>query len=445
MGRGEFLYLFFGRLTKQFDILRHVEGLITVHIAIPYGDNMMEKIRSFLKEIGEKVNIREPIIELLSYPEKVLKAHIPLRKSDGRIEFVKAYRVQYSTLIGPAKGGIRYHPMVNEEEVTLLAFWMTVKNALTGLPFGGGKGGIQVDPKSLNEKEKEYLSREFVRAFHTNLGQDIDVPAPDVYTDSKVMAWMLDEFERVKGKKEPAFITGKPVELGGIGLRKISTSLGGYYIIELLKKDFSTGSRVAVQGFGNVGMHLAEILHRKGYRVVAVSDSKGGIYNEEGLNIDKVIEVKKNTGSVTNYKDGKVISNEELLELNVDILVPAAIEGVINRDNADNINAPVIVELANGPVTPEADEILNERGVLIVPDVLANAGGVIVSYFEWIQGRTGEIWSDEKAKEKLGEIISSAYRNVLNTSRSEGLSLREAAYAVALRRLERAASLRLGL
>ncbi len=343
-------------------------------------------ITEFLQKIAPLAHLSKEQLQKLQTPDGVLEAQL---KVSGKT--YPAWRVQFNNARGPYKGGIRFHPEVNKDEVTSLAFWMTIKTAVADLPFGGGKGGVQVDPKSLSKQELEELSRAYIRAFYQHLGPDTDVPAPDIYTTPEIMAWMLDEYEKLTKTKAPAMITGKPVEKGGSLVRDIATALGGIYVLEeAVKKVKLPGRKVAVQGFGNAGRTMARLLQEHGYTVVAVSDSQGGIFSESGLRVVEVEEVKDKKGSVTAYSDGKEIvkiTNEKLLELSVDILVPAALDGVITRENAAQIKAKIVLELANGPTTPEADEILHQKSILVLPDVLANAGGVSVSYFEWLQNK----------------------------------------------------------
>jgi len=344
--------------------------------------------------------------------------------------------VQFNNARGPYKGGIRYHPEVSEDEVKSLAFWMTVKTAVTDLPLGGGKGGVTVDPKKLSKKELEELSRAYVQAFYKYLGPDTDVPAPDVYTTPEIMGWMLDEFEKLTGKKAPAFITGKPLELGGSKVRDIATALGGVYVLEeAVKKVGLKDKTVAIQGFGNAGMNMAKLLAEEGYAIVAVSDSKGGIYDAAGLDLREVMKVKESKGSVVEYKKAQKITNEGLLECECSILIPSALSGVITEKNAGKVKAKIVLELANGPTAPEADEMLWKRKVLVLPDILANAGGVTVSYFEWVQNKKNQSWSEQEVKKKLQEKMISAFAQIWKEFSDEKKSFRTAAYVLALKKI----------
>ncbi|MHC4225208.1 MAG: Glu/Leu/Phe/Val family dehydrogenase, partial [Planctomycetota bacterium] len=351
---------------------------------------------------------------------------------------------------GPAKGGIRFHPDVTLAEVQALALWMTIKCAVVDLPYGGGKGGVAVDPKQLSPMELERLSRAYMRAMADFVGPDIDIPAPDVYTNARIMGWMADEYQTIKRLKAPGVITGKPVGLGGSEGREEATGRGAFVAIQELAKHKgieATETRVALQGFGNAGYHVARLLQEAGYRIVAISDSRGGIYSEAGFDVESIHDNKQQSRevqgvyckrSVCELVEHERISNEEILELDVDLLVPAAIEGVITRKNAKKIKASVVAEVANGPVVGEADGILEERGVLVIPDVLANAGGVTVSYFEWVQNRQAYPWSLAEVRERLEERMTRAFGEVWYVHENEKVSLRSAAYAVALRRLQTA-------
>ncbi|MBW3011764.1 Glu/Leu/Phe/Val dehydrogenase, partial [Candidatus Woesearchaeota archaeon] len=334
-----------------------------------------------LKQLEKAQKIRnwpEKELELIKAPKKILDSKLKVKLDNGKTERFQAYRVQHNNARGPTKGGIRYHPNVTLGEVKSLAFWMALKCSITNIPLGGAKGGIILNPKEMSDAELERVSRAFVQAFHEDIGPDQDVPAPDVYTTPQIMVWMLDEYEKITGKHAPAMITGKPLELGGSQVRGYSTAQGGLYVTLDAAKNIGIGqgSRVAIQGYGNAGYFMAKILAKNGYKIVAVSDSKGGIFNENGLDPEQVMAHKQVTKSVVGFEATKAITNEELLELDVEILVPAALEKVITQENAGNVKAKLFVELANGPVTPEADDVLFGKGTIVVPDILANAGGV---------------------------------------------------------------------
>jgi glutamate dehydrogenase/leucine dehydrogenase len=402
-----------------------------------------------LKLAQKTARIDPDTFRRLSSPKRVLILSVPVRMDDGRTRVFEGYRVQYNNARGPFKGGIRFHPSVNLSEVKALAAWMTWKCAVANIPFGGAKGGIKVDPKKLSEGELERLSRSYVRVLYPNLGPDVDVPAPDVYTNPKIMAWMADEYSKLVGHWEPASFTGKPVELHGSAGRKTSTARGGFYIIEELAKKMKLKPKrttVAVQGFGNVGYYTAKFLHDAGYNVIAVSDSQGAIYSKRHTSMDPehIMAKKKEDGMIsgvycigtvcdnTNYAQ---ISNEDLLKLKVDLLIPAALEDVITKKNVRKVQAKAVVELANGPVTPDADAALAKRGIPVVPDILANAGGVTGSYFEWIQGRTREKWSEAEVFANLEPIMRSAFAEVWKLAQEKKLTMREAANVIALRRV----------
>lgn len=412
--------------------------------------NTFDSALKRLKWAAEIIKLDPSILEMLSTPQRIIELNIPLNKN-GETETFKGYRVQYNNWLGPYKGGLRFHPNVDMDEVTSLAFWMVVKNAIVDVPFGGGKGGVEIDPKKLSEKELEELTRQFTRELAPNIGPKIDVSAPDVNTNAKIMDWMEDEYSKVTGDKTGAVVTGKSVENGGSLGREEATGLGGVIVLEQLIKKLGMKQplTVAIQGFGNVGSNIAKILFQNGYQVIAVSDVKGAIYDSKknGFNIDLVRECRLQKGFLAGcycigsvcdlakkYEDG-VINNQELLELDVDILIPAALENVITKDNAGKIKAKIVFEMANGPTTPEADEILNKRGILVVPDVLANSGGVTVSFFEWYQNIHEERWSLEKVNEKLKEKMVKAFEKVWKIHKDKKVTLRTAAYILALQRL----------
>ncbi|MFI4915817.1 MAG: Glu/Leu/Phe/Val dehydrogenase [Phycisphaerales bacterium JB060] len=378
-------------------------------------------------------------VERLRHAERFSEVSIPVQKDDGSLEVFTGYRCRYSTVRGPAKGGIRYHPGVNPGEVRALAFWMTFKCATVGIPFGGGKGGVIVDPRKLSERELESLSRGYMRGLADVLGPDIDVPAPDVYTNATIMGWMSDEFDVIKRGRYPGVITGKPVAVGGSLGRDDATGRGGFVCLqEVEQKRGWDPSRItiAIQGFGNAGQHFAKLADEAGYKVVAVSDSRGGIYDPDGLDVRATISTKNETGRLP--EAGKEISNDDLLELDADVLVPAALENAVTRDNARNVKARVLIELANGPLTKDADKILAKADTLVIPDILANAGGVTVSYFEWTQNMSGYYWKLEIVHERLREVMSESFGKVYDLMQSENIPMRTACYAHALNRLAEA-------
>ncbi len=351
-----------------------------------------------------------------------------------------AWRIVYNRALGPGKGGIRFHPDVSEDEVKALSFWMALKNSLAGIPYGGGKGGVKFDPKAVSQEELEAISRAYVSAFHEHLGQDKDIPAPDVYTNGQIMSWMLDEFEKKIGRHEPGMITGKPVELGGIAMRGDATAQGGYLVAkEMIDKFLNSRPdiTIAIQGFGNAGSFMAEKLSNDGYKIIAVSDSRGGTYSEGGLNISDLTKWKEAGHSLSEHASGKAITNAELLETKVDILVLAALENQITVENASRVKADFIVELANGPITYEADNILTAANKIVVPDILANSGGVIVSYFEWAQNRTGQILDEDYLKKLLDKKMKDNWGKVYEAylSHDKQRTLRQEAYILAVRRI----------
>ena len=414
-------------------------------------DSQFQHALARLDEAAKHVEIEAETLARLRHPKAILTVAVPLRRDDGGLDIFEGYRVQHSDLLGPGKGGLRFHPLVDLEEVKALAFWMTCKCAVMDLPYGGAKGGIALDPKKLSMLEVERLSRSFIRKIADFIGPETDIPAPDVNTNERIMGWMMDEYSQVVRKRTPAVITGKPVALGGSRGRSGATGYGGYVCIRELARDRGwqpDKTTVAVQGFGNAGQEIARLLHRDGYRVVAVSDSRGGIYREQGFDVPSLVHAKNTRrklealyceASVCEAVPAREISNEELLALDVDVLVPAALEDVITARNAAKVRARVVLELANGPTTAEADRILEEQGVTVVPDILANAGGVTVSYYEWVQNRSGEHWSEEAVLQRLDAQMCERFRAVLEIAGEKKLSLRMAAYVLALKRLGAAA------
>ena len=403
---------------------------------------LFSNIVSKLEEIKEIGNFTDKEIHYLSIPKKISYAELKIKGKK-----IPAWRIIFNNVLGPGKGGIRFHPGVSEDEIKSLSFLMMIKNSLSEIPFGGAKGGVKFNPKEYSKKDLEIISRKYIDSFYKFLGENKDIPAPDVYTNSEVMAWMLDEYESKVGYHEPGMITGKPLELQGCELRETATAKGGYITIKELIKNVKKNKKdlkIVIQGFGNAGSNIAEMLFRDKFNIVAVSDSKGGIYQKNGLNIDKVIEQKKNEDNVSKYKKGREITNQELLELDVDILVLAALENQINAENANRIKAGYIVEIANGPVSYEADKILFRRNVTVVPDVLANSGGVIVSYFEWAQNKTGNVLSKDYLEKILYQKITDSFNKLikLHKERNKEIDLRSCAYIIALKRILKAKKLK---
>ncbi len=403
-------------------------------------ENSQKQLLEAIKAGG----IPEKEIEFLKEPKRVIQVRFPVKMDDGSIKYFQGYRVQYNDARGPTKGGIRFHPQVDLDEVKTLAFWMTIKNAVVGIPYGGGKGGVIINPKEHSQAELERVSREFIKAIHDVVGPTKDIPAPDVYTNPQTMAWMLDEYEKIKKEHLPGLITGKPLSIGGSEGRGYSTAMGGAYVLSeaasVMDIDPLT-ARVAIQGFGNAGMNMARILSEWGYKIIAVSDSSTGLYDEEGLKIEEVIEYKIKNKKLKGYP-AKEITNEELLEIETDILIPAALENQITKENADKIKAKLIVELANGPTTPEADEILRKKEIIVIPDVLANAGGVTVSYFEWVQNNYGYYWTEKEVLEKLEAIMTKSFKEIHEIVKEKDTSYRQAAYILAVNRILEAAKAR---
>ena len=397
--------------------------------------------RERLDTAARYVDIEREVIEQLRYPKETLAATLLVRMDDGSRKGFKAWRCRYDDTRGPTKGGIRFHPAVNLDEVMTLAFWMTFKCAVVNLPFGGAKGGVSVDVKTLSRAELERLSRAYVQVFSRFIGPERDIPAPDMYTNGIVMAWMADEYSTITGHPSPAIITGKPVALGGSLGRDDATGRGGFYVLDHLKEELGVSpekTRIVLQGFGNASFHCARLLHDDGYRIIGLSDSTSAIYDPDGMNPSEVMEHKNRTkgvaGAPTNGA-ARQLDNAELLEAECDVLIPAAVENQITEDNAANIKAPVILELANGPVTPAADAILEKNGVAVVPDILANSGGVTVSYFEWVQNKAGYYWPVEEVHSKLRAIIEPETRKIWEVARDKALSMRTAAYVHALERI----------
>ncbi len=428
------------------------------------GKKMLDSIQVLIKKTAERMDLDKETIKRLITPEYVHEFSLVVTMDNGEKKVFSGWRIQHNSALGPYKGGIRFHPDTVKEEVQALATLMSIKCAVAGLPYGGGKGGVAVDPKKISKTELERLSREFVKKVHQFIGEDIDVPAPDVNTNSEIMSWMIDEYQKIIGYKSPATFTGKPVEMGGSLGRTEATGRGGLFVLQTLLKKLEDSTTnffnamgifqskneknsqdlilsknnltIAVQGFGNVGYYFAKLAYVAGFKIVAISDSKGGIYDEKGIDPIKLMEYKKKTGSVKDFS-GKNINNEEILRLNVDILVPAALENVINDENKKEIKAKIILELANGPITEEAFEYLKDK-IVIIPDVLANSGGVTVSYLEWVQGKQGYWWSEKEVNERLKEMIERSTEKIWEKAVLRKISLKEAAFEVALERIVKA-------
>lgn len=412
---------------------------------------MLESAQSLIKQTAKKIGLNTSQLAQIIALDRIIEIKVAVKMNNGETQVFPGFRAQHNNQLGPYKGGIRFHPNVTREEVMALATLMSLKCSVAGLPFGGAKGGIVVDPKKLTQNELEQLSRNYSRAIASFIGPWVDVPAPDVNTNPQIMAWMLDEYQNLIGHKAPATFTGKPLNLGGSKGRAEATGRGGVFVLEALLKKIAKKLdkpkkqlTIAVQGFGNVGFYFAKIAQEQGFKIVALSDSKGAVYVKDGLDVGKTLECKQQKGSVAgcyckgsvcDVKYGKTLTNEELLTLPVDILIPSALENVITAKNAGNIKAKVIVEMANGPITEEAYAILDKNKIICVPDILANSGGVTVSYFEWVQGLQGYWWSEEEVNQKLKKQIIQAFEAVWQASLDYKTNLKQAAFIVALKRL----------
>lgn len=405
--------------------------------------------QSQMMKISSLLNIPKLLISRLTEPDRLISVSLPLQKDDGSVEILRGFRSQHNNILGPYKGGLRYHPSVSEDEVKALSLWMTMKCALINVPFGGGKGGITINPKSLSEKELERLTKLFTNRLSLVIGPRIDIPAPDVNTNSETMKWIVEEYSSIIGSITPAVVTGKPIESGGSLGRSEATGLGGAYaLLEILREKGINPKKctAAVQGFGNVGYHVAQFLHEEGVRIVAVSDSKEGIFVKEGLSPEITLNCKKEKGclsecycieSICNLTNGIKITNDELLELSVDILIPSALENVITSENAHKINAKIILEMANGPVTSDADVILQEKNVIIIPDILANSGGVFVSYLEWYQNIEIIRYTKDEVFDRLKKQMQQVVKEVITAKEENSITLRDASYVVAIKRIEK--------
>ena len=408
-------------------------------------ENPFGLAKAQLRRVGEVFALEPNLIRVLSACKKAVEVSIPVAMDDGSIEVFQGFRITHNIARGPSKGGIRYHPDVTLDEVKSLAMWMTWKCALMGLPFGGAKGGVVCNPKVLSAGELERLTRRYTSEIINDIGPERDIPAPDVGTDGRVMAWIFDTYSMNKGHSVLGVVTGKPLTIGGSLGREEATARGALYCVReaVRKRQMSLqGTRVAVQGFGNVGSFLAKFLAEDGATVIAISDSTSGLHNTNGIDVQAAIAHKRETGSLAGFKGAEPISNDELLLLECDVLAPCALEQVITAENADKVRAKIVVEGANGPVTPAADEILEERGVLVLPDILANAGGVVVSYFEWVQGLQEYFWKEAEVNAKLNDIVTRAFNETWATMESRDISMRLAAYGLAVQRVAEATTTR---
>jgi glutamate dehydrogenase (NAD(P)+) len=413
--------------------------------AVQARENVWEMAQRQLDEVASLIGLNESIHGFLRQPKRVLEVSVPVRMDDGGFRIYTGYRVQHNLSRGPGKGGIRFHPDVTLDEVKALAMWMTWKCALINIPFGGAKGGVICDPKHMSPQELENLTRRFTTEISIIIGPEKDIPAPDVYTTPQIMAWIMDTFSMQHGYSIPGVVTGKPISIGGSLGRDKATARGCLYVIDeamqTLQKPIE-GASVAIQGFGNAGMYAAQLMDARGYRVVAVSDSQGGVANDQGLDARGLSAHKYETGSVVGFKGGERIDNRDVLEYHCDVLVPAALEKVITADNAGRIKAKIVAEAANGPTVPEADDILFDRGIMVLPDILANAGGVTVSYFEWVQDLQANFWEEDEINERLKRKMTRAFRETYEQAKRHGVSMRKGAYCVAVARVAEATKLR---
>jgi glutamate dehydrogenase/leucine dehydrogenase len=398
-------------------------------------DNAIKQLSVAATELG----IKPSLLSKLKKPNRVLEKKIKITMDNGKVKEFSAYRVQHNNWRGPYKGGIRFHQEADINEVKALALWMAIKTAVVNIPTGGGKGGVTVDPKKLSENELEKLARAWSKAMHKYIGPKVDVPAPDVYTTPQIMTWMNDEYMKLTGEKNKGTFTGKPINKGGSKGRDVATAQGGFYILQnILKKHKLQKPKVVIQGFGNAGNTMASLCFKAGYKVIAVSDSKGGVYSPRGINIPKLLDYKRDIKTVVGFGGTKKISNKEILEIKADVLVPAALDNQITKANAKKIKSNIIIELANGPTTAEADKMLFEQGVVVVPDVLANAGGVMVSYFEMVQNAKNKYWTKAEVLKKLKTNILKSWDDVSKIANKKKVNLRTAAYILALQRLLKA-------
>jgi glutamate dehydrogenase (NAD(P)+) len=413
--------------------------------AVQAQQNVWEMAQQQLDDVARLIGLNESIHGFLREPKRVLEVSVPVRMDSGGFRMFKGYRVQHNMARGPSKGGIRFHPDVSLDEVKALAMWMTWKCSLVNIPFGGAKGGVICDPKNMSMQELENLTRRFTSEISIIIGPDKDIPAPDVYTTPQVMAWIMDTYSMQCGYSVPGVVTGKPVAIGGSLGRDKATARGCLYVVDEAMRTKGLpidGARVAIQGFGNAGMHAADLMQKAGYTIVAISDSRGGVANPKGLDISGAIAHKTETGSVVGFTGGERISNKDVLEYDCDVLVPAALEKVITQENAPKIRAKIIAEAANGPTLPEADKILFERGIMVLPDILANAGGVTVSYFEWVQDLQENFWEEDEINDRLKRKMTRAFKETYEQAQRHGIDMRRGAYAVAVSRVAEATKLR---
>jgi len=409
--------------------------------ADPSGDSAWETALAQLDEAAELMGLEPGVHEILRAPKRSLLVSVPFRLDDGSTRVCQGYRVHHNVTRGPAKGGLRYHPSVDLDEVKALAMWMTWKCAVAQIPFGGAKGGVAVDPKALSRSELERMTRRYASEILPLIGPERDIPAPDMNTNEEVMSWIMDTYSMNHGYSVPGVVTGKPVAIGGSRGRAGATSRGVMYMIFSTLKSLGIGIEevsVAIQGYGKVGGFAAQLLHDAGCRVVAVSDVDGGVYRDRGLDPEAINRHKKGGGSVSGFPGAEPVTNEELLEIDCDVLVPAAVEGVISVKNADKVRARVVCEAANGPITFEGDKVLTERGIFVVPDILANSGGVTVSYFEWVQDIQAYFWSEEDVNDRLRQIMERAFVEVYQMSEDKGLTMRQAAHWIGVSRVAEA-------
>lgn len=413
--------------------------------AVQSSQNVWQMAQGQLDDVARVIGLNENVHAYIREPKRILEVSIPVRMDTGVFTMFRGWRVQHNMSRGPSKGGIRFHPDVSLDEIKALAMWMTWKCALVNIPFGGAKGGVICDPKSMSMQELEHLTRRFTTEISIIIGPEKDIPAPDVYTTPQIMAWIMDTFSMQHGYSIPGVVTGKPISIGGSLGRDKATARGCMFIVDeaMLALELPReGARVAIQGFGNAGLHAAELMADAGYRIVAASDSRGGVANPKGLDVAKLIAHKTATGAVSGFPNSESISNKDLLEYDCDILIPAALEKVITAENAPRIKAKIVAEAANGPTLPEADAILHDRGVMVLPDILANAGGVAVSYFEWVQDLQENFWEENEINERLKKKMVRAFRETREEAARYKVDLRHGAYAVAVGRVAEATSIR---